>query len=185
MSDEQENTSNKNSEPTPIQSPEEERKKQFEKMKDRFGKKPSNPFGGPNNSGGNGGNSFYWIYGLVIVGLLGFVFFGQDFEGRVYEVDQTRFEQNMLAKGDVREIVIVNEKIAEITINLDSLKLPRYFEPDKSGKLVQLFPNPKSTPGPHFKLSIADKKDFIEQVRNIQEAANIPLSFRVSPSRQD
>jgi cell division protease FtsH len=174
MSDEQENTSNKNSEPTPIQSPEEERKKQFEKMKDRFGKKPSNPFGGPNNSGGNGGNSFYWIYGLVIVGLLGFVFFGQDFEGRVYEVDQTRFEQNMLAKGDVREIVIVNEKIAEITINLDSLKLPRYFEPDKSG-----------TPGPHFKLSIADKKDFIEQVRNIQEAANIPLSFRVSPSRQD
>jgi ATP-dependent metalloprotease FtsH len=185
MSDEQENTSNKNSEPTPIQSPEEERKKQFEKMKDRFGKKPSNPFGAPNNSGGNGGNSFYWIYGLVIVGLLGFVFFGQDFEGRVYEVDQTRFEQNMLAKGDVREIVIVNEKIAEITINLDSLKLPRYFEPDKSGKLVQLFPNPKSTPGPHFKLSIADKKDFIEQVRKIQELANIPLNFRVSPTRED
>jgi len=185
MSDEQENTRNKNSEPTPIQSPEEERKKQFEKMKDRFGKKPSNPFGAPNNSGGNGGNSFYWIYGLVIVGLLGFVFFGQDFEGRVYEVDQTRFEQNMLAKGDVREIVIVNEKIAEITINLDSLKLPRYFEPDKSGKLVQLFPNPKSTPGPHFKLSIADKKDFIEQVRKIQELANIPLNFRVSPTRED
>ena len=94
MSDEQNDTKiPKNGEPTPLSSPEEERKKQFEKMKDRFGKKPSNPFGGSN--GGNGGNSFYWIYGLVIVGLLAFVFFGQDFEGRVYEVDQTQFEQNM------------------------------------------------------------------------------------------
>ena len=115
MSDEQENIP-KNDNPTPLNSPEEERKKQFEKMKDRFGKKPSNPFGGSNNSGGNGGNSFYWIYGLVIVGLLIFVFFGQDFEGRIHEVDQTKFEQDMLAKGDVDAIVIVNNRDAEITI---------------------------------------------------------------------
>ncbi len=185
MSDEQQDNIPKNPKPTSPPSSEDERKKQFEKMKDRFGKKTPNPFGGSGNSGGNGGNSFYWIYGLVIVGLLGFVFFGQDFEGRVYDVDQTRFEQNMLAKGDVRAIVIVNEKVAEITINQDSLKLPRYFEPDKSGKLVQLFPNPKNSPGPHFKLSIADKKDFIEQVRRIQETASIPLNFRVSPTRED
>jgi cell division protease FtsH len=184
MSDEQKDTDiPKNGDPTPLSSPEEERKKQFEKMKDRFGKKPSNPFGA--NSGGNGGNSFYWIYGLVIVGLLGFVFFGQDFEGRVYEVDQTQFEQNMLAKGDVREIVIVNEKIAEITISQDSLGLPRYFQPDKNGKLVQLFPNPKSAPGPHFKVSVPDVKDFLEQVRQVQANANLPMALRISPSRQD
>ena len=36
------NSSNEN--PQQNSSPEEERKKQFEKMKDRFGKKPSNPF---------------------------------------------------------------------------------------------------------------------------------------------
>lgn len=185
MSDEQNDINTpKNGEPTPLSTPEEERKKQFEKMKDRFGKKPSNPFGG-SNSGGNGGNSFYWIYGLVIVGLLAFVFFGQDFEGRVYEVDQTQFEQNMLAKGDVREIVIVNEKIAEITISQDSLGLPRYFQADKSGKMVQLFPNPKSSPGPHFKVSVPDVKDFLEQVRQVQANANIPVSLRISPSRQD
>lgn len=184
MSDEQNDTNTpKNGEPTPLSTPEEERKKQFEKMKDRFGKKPSNPFG--SNSGGNGGNSFYWIYGLVIVGLLGFVFFGQDFEGRVYEVDQTQFEQNMLAKGDVREIVIVNEKIAEITISQDSLGLPRYFQADKSGKMVQLFPNPKSAPGPHFKVSVPDVKDFLEQVRQVQANANLPMALRISPSRQD
>ena len=185
MSDEQQDNIPKNSEPNPVSSSEDDRKKQFEKMKNRFSKKPSSPFGGSNNNGNNGGNSFYWIYGLVILGLLAFVFFGQDFEGRLYEVDQTRFEQNMLAKGDVKAIVIVNEKVAEITINQDSLNLPRYFETDKNGKLIQLFPNPKNYPGPHFKLSIADKKDFIEQVRKVQETANIPLNLRVSPTRED
>ncbi|MBI3519625.1 MAG: hypothetical protein HY062_09750 [Bacteroidetes bacterium] len=183
MSDE-ENNMPKNDNPTPLNTPEEERKKQFEKMKDRFGKKPTNPFGG-SNSGGNGGNSFYWIYGLVIVGLLIFVFFGQDFEGKIYEVDETYFEQNMLAKGDVKDIVIVNEKVAEITINQDSLKLPRYSALDKTGKSVPFFPDPKSARGPHFKVSIPDVKDFLEQVRSVQNTANLPIAIRVSPSRQD
>jgi cell division protease FtsH len=183
MSDEQENIP-KNDNPTPLNGPEEERKKQFEKMKDRFGKKPTNPFGA-SGSGGNGGNSFYWIYGLVIVGLLGFVFFGQDFEGRIFEVDQTQFEQNMLAKGDVKEITIINEKFAEITIIQDSLKLGRYNAPDKTGKLVPLFPDPKAARGPHFKVSIPDVKDFLEQVRLIQATANIPLNKRISPSSEE
>lgn len=185
MSDEEQNNIPKNDGPTPASTPEEERQKQFEKMKNRFGKKPSNPFGGSNNTGGTGGNSFYWIYGLVIVALLAFVFFGQEFESRIYPVDQTKFEQDMLAKGDVKEIVIVNEKYAEITVNQDSLKLARYSSVDKTGKLVPKFPDPKNAPGPHFKLSIADKKDFIEQVRKIQESANIPLKDRVSPTRED
>lgn len=161
---------------------EEERKKQFEKMKDRFGKKPSGPFG---PGGGGGGNNFYWIYGLVIVALLAFVFFGQDFEGRTYIIDQTQFEQDMLSKGDVRKIVIVNEKFAEITIQQDSLALPRYAAQDKTGKVVRYFTDPKNSPGPHFRLSIPDVKDFLEQVRQVQANANVPVVLRVSPSRED
>ncbi|MFO0321631.1 MAG: ATP-dependent zinc metalloprotease FtsH [Bacteroidota bacterium] len=185
MSDKKETTeveNKSNQEPTKSNSQDEERKKQFEKMKERFGKKPQNPFGEQNN---NGGNSFYWIYGLVIVGLLAFVFMGQEFEGRVYPVDQSDFEQNMLAKGDVRKIVIVNDKIAEITINPDSLKLDRYKIIDKNKNLVSKFPAETAKKGPHFTISIADKKDFIEQVRNIQTAANIPQYLRVSPSGEE
>lgn len=180
MSDEQENKNTSNNNSSSSSNQEEERKKQFEKMKDRFGKKPQGSFGGS-----SGGNGFYWIYGLVIVVLLGFVFFGQDFEGRMYPVDQTKFEQDMLAKGDVDAIAIINEKYAEITIKPDSLGLDRYKTHDKTGKEVVLFPNPKSSPGPHFRLSIADKKDFIEQVRKVQEQANIPPALRVSPTRED
>ena len=176
MSDEQKNT-------TPP--PEDDRKKQFEKMKERFGKKSTNSFGGP--STGGGGNSFYWIYGLVIIGLLGFVFMGQDFESRVYPTDENDFEQNMLAKGDVRKIVIViaSEKYAEITVDKDSLKLPRYFTLDKSGKKVPLFPDPKVANGPHFRVSVPDVKDFLEQVRLVQTTANVPAHLRVSPSSEE
>ena len=56
MSDEQQDNIPKNPKPTSPPSSEDERKKQFEKMKDRFGKKTPNPFGGSGNSGGNGGN---------------------------------------------------------------------------------------------------------------------------------
>jgi ATP-dependent metalloprotease FtsH len=173
---EQQNTQNNNK-----QSPEEERKKQFDKMKERFGKKTQNTFGGS----GGGGNSFYWIYGLVIFALLTFVFFGQDFEGRMHEVDQIKFEQDMLAKGDVQSITIVNNKVAEITIKNDSLNLPRYRYIDKTGKEVPLFANPKTAHGPHFKLSVPDVKDFLEQVRTVQAEANIPPSIRVAPSSEE
>lgn len=178
MSDQQQNTSNNKP------SADEERKKQFEKMKEKFGKKSSNPFGGSGNN--NGGNTFYWIYGLVILALLTFVFFGQDFEGRTHEVDQIKFEQDMLAKGDVQSIVIVNNKVAEITIKTDSLSLPRYAYVDsKTGKVVPLFPNPKAIKGPHFRMSIPDVKDFLEQVRSVQTNANIPETLRVAPSSEE
>ena len=186
MSDQTTHTEPENNttpEPTPSPNQEDERKKQFDKMKERFGKKSQSPFGETNNS--NGGNSFYWIYGLVILALLTFVFMGQDFEGRVYPIDQSEFEQNMLAKGDVRKIVIVNDKLAEISISSDSLKLDRYKTLDKNKNLVPMFPNASTNKGPHFKISIADKKDFIEQVRNIQTAANIPQYLRVSPSGEE
>ena len=41
--------------------PEDERKKQFDRMKEKFSKQNS-PFGG---GAGNGGNNFYWIYGIA------------------------------------------------------------------------------------------------------------------------
>lgn len=183
MNDEQQ--TNHHTEPNPLKddnksSQEEERRKQFERMKEKFGKKPNMPFNQPGS-----GNNFYWIYGLVIVALLTFVFFGQDFSSHLYEVDETKFEQDMLAKGDVKKIVIVNEKFAEITVNQDSLHLPRYMGRDKQGNVVPYFKDPKTAVGPHFVVSVLDVKDFAEQVRRVQADANIPARDRVSPSRED
>src|ERR1043165_9487623 len=81
---------------------EEERKKQFERMKEKFGKQ-NTPFGG---SGNKGGNNFYWIYGVVIVVLLSITFYGTGFSPRIKEISETAFEQDMLAKVDVIDINI-------------------------------------------------------------------------------
>ncbi len=80
----------------------EERKKQFEKMKEKFSKQPLMGGGGKNS-----GNNFYWIYGVVIVGLLFVTFFGTNFSSRMIEISQVDFEQKMLAHGDVVGVDIV------------------------------------------------------------------------------
>ncbi|NBX19675.1 MAG: hypothetical protein EBR08_02990, partial [Bacteroidia bacterium] len=49
---------------------EDERKKQFERMKAKFNS--------GKNSNKGGGNNFYWIYGAVIAVLMFMIFFGND-----------------------------------------------------------------------------------------------------------
>ncbi|MBS1637308.1 MAG: ATP-dependent zinc metalloprotease FtsH [Bacteroidetes bacterium] len=150
-------------------------------MKEKFGKKPNTPFNSPNS-----GNNFYWIYGLVIVVLLSFVFFGQDFStAGSYPVEPNRFYQGMLAKGDVERLVIVNEKRVEITIWADSLKLPRYTELNpKTGKMEPYFKDPLHTPGPHFFMDVPDVKYFQDKTTSVQEKYNIPENRRVEPSAE-
>ena len=84
MSEETNKENNKNR--SNQSSQEEERKKQFERMKEKFGRQSSN-FGGGRNSG----NNFYWIYGIVIAVLLFIVFYGNDFNSRLKEVPQSKF----------------------------------------------------------------------------------------------
>src|SRR3954465_8518972 len=150
MSEEQTPESNQN--PTNNQtSPqqEEERKKQFERMKEKFGRQ-NNPFGGK-GSGSGGGNNFYWIYGVVVAVLLFIVFYGNDFNSRLKEVSLNKFYQEMLVKGDVTDVVIVNKTIARITVNPDSAAaLDRYKDP-KTGRAF--FPD-RNFKGPQFFVTI-------------------------------
>jgi cell division protease FtsH len=151
---------------------EDERKKQFEKMKEKFSKQPSN-FGSGKGSGS--GNNFYWIYGLVIVALLFITFFGAEFGNRrLVEVKQAKFETDMLAKGDVVDVNIVNEKYARITVNPDSLKLDRYKD-EKSG--TAYFPDKYK--GPHFVITIPSVDDFLRRIEKVQDDAGIPKDRRV------
>src|ERR1700731_1881375 len=84
-------------------------KDQFEKMRQRLRKT-----GAPSGKGG-GGFNFYWIYAIIIVILILITYYdGAAFGGGTRKVNETFFEQTMLAKGDVVSITIVNEKNAEI-----------------------------------------------------------------------
>jgi cell division protease FtsH len=156
-------------------SSEEERKKQFERMKEKFGRQ-NNQFGGKGSNGS--GNNFYWIYGIVVAVLLFVVFYGNDFGSRAIEVSQSKFEQDMLVRGDVTDLVIVNKTIARISVNPDSAAtLDRYKDP-KSGRAF--FPN-KSYKGPHFYVTIPSIDYFLTRVEKVQADAGIPKDRQVSP----
>ena len=154
----------------------EDLKNQFEKMRERLKKTAA-----PSGKGGGGGFNFYWIYAIIIVILILITYYdGAAFGGGTRKVNETFFEQNMLAKGDVVSITIVNEKNAEIRVNPDSLALFRYYQNNKP-----IFTNPKSLQGPQFVVSIPDVKFFLERVRQVQEKAGISDDKIVNPTRED
>lgn len=170
--DQNNNPDNQSSENTnPISEEEKIRQKQFEQLKEKIfqkqGKMPPN----------NGGGSFYWIYGIVISIILFMTFFGNDTFKRQIEITQTKFE-DMLAHGDVTDIVIINGKYAQIYINKDSLiKSPRYKNPYTG---LPYFPD-KKFKGPHFVVSIPSVEFFLTRVEKVQESAGIPKNKMVFP----
>lgn len=174
MSEETKNTDNQNLQTdNQPNNQEEERRRQFEKMKEKFAKQ--SPSGSNKN---NSGNNFYWIYGLVIVGLLFITFFGTNFSSRAIEISQVRFEQEMLAKGDVLNIDIVNEKYARIFVNVDSLATCDRYKDPKSG--TAYFPDRKFR-GPHFVLTVSSVDDFLRRIEKVQDEAQIAKERRVYP----
>jgi cell division protease FtsH len=157
------------------QSPtEEERKKQFERMKEKFGRQ-NNSMGGNKNS--NNGNNFYWIYGLVVAVLLFVVFYGNDFSSKLVEVPLNKFYQEMLVKGDVTEVVIVNKTIARIYVNADSAATLDRYKDSKTGKAY--FPD-KNYKGPRFFVTIPSIDYFLSSMEKVQNDAGIPKEKQIS-----
>src|SRR5580658_6392047 len=108
------------------------------------------------------------IKSFFIIVLLITCYDSSAFGDGLIKVNETFFEQTMLAKGDVVSITIVNEKNAEIRVIPDSLKLFRYYQNNKP-----IFTNPKASQSPQFVVSIPDVKFFLERVRQVQEKAGI------------
>ncbi len=154
----------------------EELKDQFEKMRDRLRKGSM-----PNNKGG-GGFNFYWIYAIIVIIVIVIAYYdgAAGLTGGTHKITETFFEQNMLAKGDVSSITIVNEKTAEIRVNPDSLSLFRYTQNNKP-----IIANPKAAQGSQFIVSVPDVKFFLERVRQVQEKAGIAEDKIVNPTRED
>ncbi len=150
-----------------------ELKDQFDKMRERFRK------GGPAPKGG-GGFNFYWIYAIIIVILILITYYDNvGASGHARKATENEF-YSMLAKGDVTGIVIVNGKVAEVTINPDSLKQFRYYHNNKAD-----FDPKLKYAGPHYLLAITDVNYFLTQIDNEQAKASVPDNKRVRPVRED
>lgn len=121
------------------------------------GKSPSNdqkptrsPFG------------WMWIILLVLLAGQAMVFFSG---GNAKTISWTEFQRGMLANGDVKKIVVYNEKEAEV-----------YLKDDRIGKGEYADIDSKNT-GPHFAFNIGSVDAFEEAVKAAQ--SDVPLSDRI------
>ncbi len=118
-------------------------------LKSKFPKKPNlpkNPF------------NFYWIYGIIAVALIAMQL--MNFSSSIAQVESRDFFESMLKKHHVTRIVVVpNQQVAEIFINRDSLKLPRYVKEGLD----------KHPAGPHFKMKILSVEDFSKNLEKAQQ----------------
>jgi cell division protease FtsH len=158
---------NKQSQPENKNVSGDEKKQHFEKMQERFNKRGGKPSKNPFN--------FYWIYAIVVIGLLVFTMFGGGLNNLKWaEIDQTQFD-SYLSKGWVSKIVIVNDEAAEIYIKRDSLV---NFKDSKTQKPIYK----KDYQGPHFLVNFASKEFFINQVKDIQK--DFSSGIKVWPSNE-
>lgn len=87
------------------------------------------PGQGPGDDGKNNlpkGPRFniYWIYGIIVLVLIGMTLFSNNFSGSVESHSFLDFQTNYLNKGTVDKIVIVNNEIAEAVLRPDAANTP-------------------------------------------------------------
>ncbi len=101
--------------------------------------------------------NFYWIYGLIAIVIIGLNFF--DWGGSPAELkDIKKFNSEMLQKGHVEKIVIVNNEFAEIFIKPDSLNREPYLRDKVPQK------------GAQYKIDITSPVTFAQNLSDFQSS---------------
>ncbi|MFH1004452.1 MAG: ATP-dependent zinc metalloprotease FtsH [Bacteroidota bacterium] len=113
----------------------------------------------------------YWIYIVIIIGLL--LMWLPDFTNNTEKIEWSDFVENILKPGDVNKIIIVNDQIAEIYIKPECLKNPRYEKVKKRPFTDEIHS------GPHFILKI-EKESFTRQLDEVQKELEIKDRILVS-----
>ncbi|MFN7013355.1 MAG: ATP-dependent zinc metalloprotease FtsH [Bacteroidia bacterium] len=130
-----------------------EKKNQFDKVKNTFNKKTPKP--------GNGFN-FYWIYAVIAIIFIGLQVF--NFGNAIKTTTWQEFENKMLKQGDVEKVVVVtNDLLAEVYIKKDSLKKAEYERVRLKG-----FGKTENN-GPHFVFNIGSVESFNSDLKEAQK----------------
>ena len=104
--------------------------------------------------------NFYWVYGLIALVIIGVQFF--NWKGDVKEISWQKLDRDLLTKGFVEKISVVNKEFAEIFIKKDSLeKKPQFkeFHQKSFGKSV-------TNTGPQFTYKFLTIEEFEKDMRS-------------------
>jgi len=120
----------------------------------RPGNRPGNKPGGPQKPKFNS----YWIIGIILLAMIGIQFLGSG--NNLKEIDSNRFFQ-ILQKGDIEKIVIVNKEKVEIYIKPERLSDPD-FNDVNSAKPNSLLGQPVA----QYYFTIISQDVFMNQLNN-------------------
>jgi len=75
--------------------------------------------------------NIYWIYGLLIVAIIAMNFVAGQFQNGGKDFTWDRFEK-AVRQGDVKELRVINESTALVTLTSEALKKETYSDANKS-----------------------------------------------------
>ncbi|MDX5321820.1 MAG: AAA family ATPase, partial [Bacteroidota bacterium] len=137
---------------------------------------PKNPFGGkktnkPKVPGGQPKFNFYWIYGIILAIFLILQFFPNEV------AKKTNFNAvlEMIEKGEVEKIDVINSKIAEVYLTEEALKNSRHEEVAKKKGVF----NDKA---PQYTFHVGDVKYFREAVDKEDPKRKVVIEFYDRPN---
>jgi cell division protease FtsH len=122
----------------------------------------------------SGGFNSYWLFAILLVGLLATKFISLNFQ--VKPISEDEFFRKLVPSGDVARITIVNKEQVEVYLKEDSLKDKKQYESIRYTKLKAL------NKGPHFSFEITSIDAFKQKLDGIQ--ANTPYDSLIKVNNE-
>jgi cell division protease FtsH len=145
------------------------------------GKQPSR-FKRPSTDGGDESSrkgprfNIYWIYGLVLVFLIGYQIL-QGVTPDATVITDLKFKQDMLSRNHVERVEpVANKDVVRVYIKKDSLELAQYKD-----MLKEKWSFVKNSKGPHFQFRVSKVEDYQQSLDDYFEANKQVTPVPVDP----
>ena len=112
----------------------------------------------------------YWIYGIVITVLLGMSMFGGDNNWQSISKTNISDFERFLNQEDVAEVVVINQKIARVTLTQNALEKSVHKSVKKENLIGQ-----QNIQGPHYEFEVGNLELF---QRKLEQAEDKGINFR-------
>lgn len=112
----------------------------------------------------------YWVYAIIITILLGMSMFGGD--GSWQSISKTNISdfERYLNLGDIEQVIVVNQKLAKVTLNSYGLEKSVHKDVKSTNILGQ-----ENTGGPHYEFEVGNLELF---QRKLEQAEDKGIQFR-------
>jgi cell division protease FtsH len=117
--------------------------------------------------------NIYWIYGIILLAIVGVQFFSSSLSGNTREYSFQEFKTEYLDKGKVAKLDVINNESVEVYLTAAAMAAE---QPQANGKQPPLTLN-NNDKGPQFSFRIGSVDQFSRELADAQK--NIPENMQV------